>query len=226
LDVNMGYAIGVNLPRIEVALMAVMARRRRRNFDCCLLANFAKDNPDQKNIITQYLSQSVASPSPTATTHEISDDGINLIADAEGFIDHLYNDSVGHCTIGFGHLVHRGRCNEEDQRTWGPRITHDDALNLLRRDIQSRVEDVNRLVRVQITPSQFDALVSFQFNTGVLSGSSVLRELNQCNHARVPAMLAQFNKARNQAGELVELPGLTARRTREGALFLSAPLCQ
>jgi GH24 family phage-related lysozyme (muramidase) len=226
LDDNWGYAVGVNVPRIEVALMAVMARRRTRNFDCCLLANFARDNPGQKNIITKYLSESVAIPSPTSTTHEISDEGTELIASEEGFIDHLYNDPVGHCTIGFGHLVHKGNCNAGDRETWGERITRDDALKLLRRDVQRRVADVNRLVRVQITQSQFDALVSFHFNTGALSGSSALRELNQCNHEKVPEKLAQFNKARNQAGELVELTGLTARRAREGRLFLSVSVCQ
>ncbi|MFO1434147.1 MAG: DUF4157 domain-containing protein [Candidatus Competibacteraceae bacterium] len=223
---NLQYAFDLNEPRIEVALMALMARRRKINFDCCLLNNFSKANPGQEDIITKYLSEGKATLLPIGTIHEISDAGMEFITAGENLIDHLYPDSAGHCTIGIGHLVHRGRCTAADQKKWGKRITRDYALNLFREDLQPRVKDVNRLVRVNITQPQFDALVSFQFNTNGLGGSSVLQELNQCNHKKVPDKLRLFTKARNKAGDFVEQPGLPKRRAKEGALFLSEPLCE
>ena len=224
---NWEYAVSVNMNRIFVALMAVMARRRKTNFDCCLFVEFAKDYPGQQDIVVRYLSRSATTPLPTdQVSHEISDNGINFIAEEERFVDHLYNDPAGHCTIGFGHLIHRGRCTAADRAKWGARIKREDALGLLLKDAQRFVSGVNHLVRVKINQPQFDALVSFHFNTGALRSSSALRELNQCKYEKVPGKLALYNKARNEADELIELPGLTARRAKEGAMFLSVPICQ
>src|ERR1700674_3969990 len=41
----------------------------------------------------------------------ISDQGTRFIAQFEGFDPKLVNDAAGHCTIGFGHLVHLGPCD-------------------------------------------------------------------------------------------------------------------
>ncbi|MGH2902464.1 MAG: glycoside hydrolase family protein [Solirubrobacteraceae bacterium] len=32
------------------------------------------------------------------------------MANFEGFRETAYNDAAGHCTIGYGHLLHRGGC--------------------------------------------------------------------------------------------------------------------
>src|SRR3954451_2650756 len=46
---------------------------------------------------------------PSAT--QVSDRGLELIGGFEGLRTELYDDQAGHCTIGYGHLVHRGRCD-------------------------------------------------------------------------------------------------------------------
>ena len=46
----------------------------------------------------------------------VSDGGLDLIAKWEGFREHLYNDIADHCTIGYGHLVHKGKCNGSETR--------------------------------------------------------------------------------------------------------------
>ena len=42
---------------------------------------------------------------------KLSAAGVRLIAGFEGFRSDLYNDAAGHCTIGYGHLVHTGNCD-------------------------------------------------------------------------------------------------------------------
>lgn len=42
---------------------------------------------------------------------KLSKTGARFIAGFEGFRSDLYDDAAGHCTIGYGHLVHRGRRN-------------------------------------------------------------------------------------------------------------------
>ncbi len=41
----------------------------------------------------------------------LSDEGAAFTARWEGKRNQLYNDTLGHCTIGIGHLVHHGPCN-------------------------------------------------------------------------------------------------------------------
>ena len=48
---------------------------------------------------------------PPAGASALSSDGVELIKQFEGFRANLYNDPVGHCTVGYGTLVHRGNCD-------------------------------------------------------------------------------------------------------------------
>lgn len=60
-----------------------------------------------------------------------SDRGIELIAEFEGFESNLYNDAADHCTIGFGHLVHKGKCNGSEPDEFKKGITKQRAKELL-----------------------------------------------------------------------------------------------
>jgi lysozyme len=68
--------------------------------------------------------------------------------------------------------------------------------------------------KVPLAQHEFDALVSWSFNTGGPSHASVWKAINSGNKAAVPAALALWNKA----GGAV-LNGLTRRRKAEGLLF-------
>ena len=70
------------------------------------------------------------------------------------------------------------------------------------------------LKNVGITPAEFDALVSWAFNTGGPSTASLWRQLNAGQKDAIPANLAQWNKAGGRV-----LKGLTRRRKAEGLLF-------
>jgi GH24 family phage-related lysozyme (muramidase) len=48
---------------------------------------------------------------PRRRKRKLSKAGVRLIAGFEGFRSDLYDDAAGHCTIGYGHLVHMGNCD-------------------------------------------------------------------------------------------------------------------
>ncbi|MGB2695190.1 MAG: lysozyme [Dehalococcoidia bacterium] len=153
--------------------------------------------------------------------NRISDSGLQLIAGFEGLSLLLYNDPVGHCTIGYGHLVHRGPINGSEPAEFRRGITEARALELLRADAASAESAVNGAVQVPLNQHQFDALVSFVYNVGAgaLQTSTLLRLLNSGDYDAVPAQLARWTKASG-----VELPGLVRRRQAEGQLWSqSAP---
>jgi GH24 family phage-related lysozyme (muramidase) len=143
----------------------------------------------------------------------VSRAGIQFIGGWEGFRGDLYNDPLGHCTIGYGHLVHRGRCNGSEPPQFKRGITHAQGLDLLQDDVRRFADAVDVAVRVALRQHQFDALVSFAYNvgTGAFSGSTLLRKLNGGDHASVPSELMRWTNN--------GLPGLVRRRRAEGVLY-------
>lgn len=148
----------------------------------------------------------------------LSDDGVRLIAGFEGFRSDLYNDPAGHCTIGYGHLVHLGNCDGSEPADLRKGISRKRARELLRDDAASAEAAVNDAVKVPLGQEQFDALVSFVFNvgTGAFRRSTLLRLLNDGGYDDVPKQLDRWVKA---GGKTLE--GLVRRRKDEGELFAS-----
>lgn len=152
----------------------------------------------------------------------LSDNGAQLIAGFEGFVPELYDDVAGHCTIGYGHLVHLGNCSADPSKdTRGEQafkdgITKERALELLKSDASIAENAVNDSVSVGLTQNQFDALVSFTYNvgSGSFGGSSLLIELNKKNYGKVPTELKKWDKAGGK-----ESKGLGSRREKEAELW-------
>ena len=146
----------------------------------------------------------------------ISDEGLQFIAKAEGFEPNLYKDVAGLWTIGYGHLIKAG---EKDKYEGG--ISKDDALALLRSDAATAVAGVRKLITVSLSQSQFDALVSFTFNLGVgaLEGSTLRKKLNAGDYAAVPEQMMLWV---NAGGKKVE--GLVNRRKGEAEMFGGTPI--
>jgi lysozyme len=150
--------------------------------------------------------------SPTS----ISDQGRRFVAQFEGFDPELVNDEAGHCTIGFGHLVHLGPCDGNELAEFKRGITRERGLELLTQEIAEATAVVSRFVAVPIAQAQFDALVSFVFNVGqtIFATSTLLKILNRGDYGGVPAQLNRFVFAGGR-----KLSGLVARRAAEGRLF-------
>jgi lysozyme len=148
--------------------------------------------------------------------HRLSQKGAAFIAHFEGLKLKLYNDPVGHATIGVGHLVHHGPINGSEPQEFKNGITRERALELLQQDAGTAADEISQSVKVELSQHQVDALISFTFNvgTGAFRDSTLLRLLNGGDYSSVPAQLDRWTRAGNQT-----LPGLVTRRKAEGALF-------
>jgi lysozyme len=124
-----------------------------------------------------------------------------------------YYDPVNVLTIGWGHTNHHQP--RFDAATVWSQAQCDSALA---GDMATFEAHVNRMAKVPLKQHEFDALVSWAFNTGGPSTASVWRLLNVGDKASIPANLAQWNKG-TVNGEKKVLNGLTRRRKAEGLLF-------
>ncbi|WNG55969.1 lysozyme [Archangium gephyra] len=146
----------------------------------------------------------------------LSKRGAQFIARFEGIRQKLYNDPAGHCTIGIGHLVHRGRCNGREPAEFKKGITRDRAYALLQSDARRMVAAVHG-IGVPLNQNQFDALVSFTYNLGPnwMKKKSGLRDALRARRYRdVPREMLKWVRAGGRV-----LPGLVRRRKAEGRLF-------
>jgi len=134
--------------------------------------------------------------------------GLALTEQFEGCRLTSYQDQVGRWTIGYGHTG--------PEVCAGMTITLEQAQNLLAKDVSSAAAFVNRVVEVQLTQGEFDALVDFVFNLGVgtFERSTLLRVLNAGEFAAAAAQFALWDRA---GGAVVA--GLLRRRQAETALF-------
>lgn len=139
----------------------------------------------------------------------ISEKGIELIKSFEGLRLEAYLDSVAVPTIGYGHT--RGV-------KLGQTITQEQADALLEEDIHEFELAIQRLVHVNLTQNQFDALVSFTFNLGIgsLKQSTLLKKLNAGD---ITGAANEFNRWVYAGGK--KLTGLVKRRSAERLLFIT-----
>ena len=163
------------------------------------------------------FSKDAASGTKNCQPTTMSDEGVKFIADHEKFMPNLYNDGAGHCTIGYGHLVHLGPCNGS-VGGFLKGISHAKGMELLKADGAKAAGAVNRYISVPLNQHQFDSLTSFTFNTGsgALRDSTLRRLLNQGDYSSVPG---QMNRWVRGGGRV--MGGLVKRRAAEGAMFSS-----
>ena len=155
----------------------------------------------------------------------ISSAGVAFIKGKEGFVGHLYNDDAGHCTVGYGHLVHLGKCDgSQTEKEFKDGITKETAAQEASVNLVKYVNAVRLAVDVELTQYEFDALVSFTYNlgAGILPGSSLLRRVNAGEWNLVTAAFMQYVNARDpKTKKLVFNQGLANRRGAEASLFLT-----
>jgi GH24 family phage-related lysozyme (muramidase) len=148
----------------------------------------------------------------------LSKAGAAFIARFEGCVLKTYNDPVGHCTIGIGHLIHLGHCNGSEPQEFRNGISVDRAYALLQQDAREVLDAMQRRIRVELSQGQVDALCSWGFNcgAGVFQTSTLVRMLNAGNHAVVPAELEKWSKGGSPPRTI---QGLLNRRRAEGKLY-------
>lgn len=145
--------------------------------------------------------------------YKISEKGISMIKEFEGFRGSAYKDAVGKPTIGFGHLIKKGE-------VFPSRITIEQADSLIRSDLRDSVSAVNNFVTSKLSQNQADALVSFVFNIGgdKFKRSTLLRRINSNDFGLASK---EFNKwvYGKFGGTMTKLGGLVQRRKKESELF-------
>lgn len=139
--------------------------------------------------------------------------GIEHLIREEGVRNKPYNDSAGHCTVGVGHLLHRGRCTGVE-----PSLSDAEIRQVLRKDIARFERVVCRAFKAKgaLVPKQkrFNACVSLAFNIGEggFATSTVFRRI-------------QAGDLRGAADAFLmwsHPPELKPRREREQRMFLEA----
>jgi len=119
-------------------------------------------------------------------------------------------DSIsGTLTIGVGHT---------ESVKQGQVITKAKSRELLKKDLAKFEKRVSNLVKVPLTDNQFAALVSFDFNTGALHESTLLKKLNEGDYNSVPFEMNKWIKTTIN-GKKVRSDGLVNRRAAEIGLW-------
>ena len=95
-------------------------------------------------------------------------------------------------------------------------MTMAEGEGMLRRDLERFERGVHRLCPVPLTQGQYDALVSFSFNTGSLSVSTLRKKVLGGDYE---GSAYEFGRWVFAAGR--RLAGLVRRREAERSLFLS-----
>ncbi|QEM13476.1 lysozyme [Mucilaginibacter rubeus] len=148
--------------------------------------------------------------------HAASADGEKLIQGFEGLRLKAYQDIAGVWTIGWGNTHYANGKPVKKGDTLPNRECADDLLEF---KLKGFAAQINNLVKVTINQNQFDALLSFQYNTGALAVSTLLKKLNAGDFAGAAAEFGRWNKVTKE-GKKVVSQVLTDRRAKEAKLFL------
>jgi lysozyme len=112
---------------------------------------------------------------------KVSDKGLLEIAEHEGIVPAPYRDSVGVLTYGIGHTKNAGGI---DPATIGLEMPADieaaidHALEVFRADVKSYEARVDVAIKIPLEQHEFDALVSFDFNTGGIHRAKLTKRIN------------------------------------------------
>lgn len=147
--------------------------------------------------------------SATPNEKHISDRGLALVEQFEGFSSCVYRDAVGVYTIGYGEAYVSPNRSCESRAT---------AQANLRGQIERNYEWSIRALGVNFNQNQWDALVSFDYNLGA-GIFEISPSLNYDLRHRQFYAASQVMRSYDRAGGRV-LAGLATRRAEEVALFL------
>jgi lysozyme len=153
---------------------------------------------------------------------KISTVGLAFIKEAERFMPRRYLCPAGKPTIGYGHVI---LPNEAHLNT--ATLTEAQANALLQQDVDREYgAHVAKRVHRDVSQHQFDAMVSLTYNIGTegFDQSSVLALANAGTTSAdvIKRAFGLWNKVTDPQTKVKRVnAGLTARRAREAALYLS-----
>ena len=143
---------------------------------------------------------------------QTSDRGLLALIRHEGVVPGPYLDVNNVWTFGIGHTAAAGppdpaRMPREMPADLDAGIR--EAFRIFRTDLAAYEAEVLRTVEVPLEPHEFDALVSFHYNTGGIAKAALTRHLNAGNRAAAAAAFMGWLKP----------PAIRSRREAERDLF-------
>ena len=146
----------------------------------------------------------------------LSDQGLMLTEDSEGFVPDLYNDAAGYCSIAFGHLIKRARCDGSEPAEFEDGMSRARGTELLVRDMLIAQAEVQMEVTAKLSDGEYAALCDFVYNVGGANfRRSTLRKV--VNHYQLERVPGQFRRWVLAGGR--RSSALRTRRNNEIALF-------
>ena len=148
----------------------------------------------------------------------MSPNALARMRDTEKVMLRYYNDMgqhKGNCTWGIGFYVHKGVCSKEELER---------KVNVASIEVEyaKRVAEAERRVRLKVNKSlnqdQFDALVSFTYNTRSATNQRVFDALNAGNVAGAADIMSSAVNVKID-GKAKLARGLIIRRAEESAPF-------
>lgn len=137
---------------------------------------------------------------------KVSKRGLAEIAAHEGIVLSKYKDSVGVWTIGIGHTKNAGLPNPA---TVSGELSLGEVMDIFARDIRRFENRVTSAFTRPLSQAQFDAAVSFDFNTGGIHKATWVKKFNAGD---VPGAKKSFMMWRKP-------PEIIPRRQAECVLF-------
>lgn len=141
-----------------------------------------------------------------------SPEGIFALVLHEGIVPGPYRDSVNVWTYGVGHTAAAGQPIPHLMRRGMPRDMDEalrDVFKVFREDLLRYEADVNRAIKVPLAQHEFDAAVSFHYNTGAIGRASWVKKLNGGDRRGAAEGIMAWKKP----------PEIIKRRQAEQALF-------
>lgn len=138
----------------------------------------------------------------------------DLIKQFEGYKDKAYLCPAGVATIGYGSTM----WNDGRRVQMGDKITKEGAELLLHWELNNKAV---ALYGLNVNQNQADAILSFVFNLGIgaFQKSTLIKKIRlNPNDPTIRDEFMKWNKER-VGGKLIELKGLTRRRTAESNLY-------
>jgi len=141
-----------------------------------------------------------------------SDKGITALIGHEGVVPGPYRDSVGVYTYGVGHTLAAGQPNPAKMQPGMPDNLDAELVkvfSLFRGDLSTYEQAVDLAITVPISQNEFDAAVSFHFNTGAITRATWVKTLNNGDHKNAAAQIMNWKSP----------PEIIPRRQDEQRLF-------
>jgi len=129
-------------------------------------------------------------------TRPLSPAGREFLKGWEGFTPRLCNEN-GHCTIGYGSVMHVGSCDGRPvEQPYASGISEDVAAQLLTQQAGDVRALIDESLTVPLTQNQSDALISLAYDIGAdaFKGSTLLQKLNAGAPAGAAAEIRKWTK--------------------------------